>query len=69
MYQLWYNDRMTTTANTTGNRNKVAQVEAALAALLAETLRRGFFGTIRLELAVQDGTIQNVRKVVEQVER
>ena len=69
MYYFCYNDRMTTLANTTGNRTKIAQVEAVLAALLAETLRRGFFGTVRIELAVQDGTIQHVRKVVEQVER
>ena len=60
---------MTTAATTNGNRAKIAQVEAALAMLLAETLRRGFFGTVKIELSVQDGTIQHVRRIVEQVER
>lgn len=56
-------------AATQGNRTKVAQLEAALAELLSQTLRRGFFGVARLELTIQDGTIQQVRRVVEQVER
>ena len=60
---------MTTLANTSGNRNKVPQVEAVLAQLLGETLRRGFFGAVRIELAIQDGTIQTIRRVVEQNER
>lgn len=60
---------MTTLANTSGNRHKIPRVEAALAQLLSEALRRGFFGDVRIELAIQDGTIQSIRRVVEQVER
>jgi hypothetical protein len=37
--------------------------------LLGETLERGFFGTARLEWALQDGTIQNIKRTVERLER
>jgi hypothetical protein len=61
---------MHTTMNPThGNRIKLGQVEAALAELLAETLRRGFYGKVALELAIQDGTIQHLRRVVERIEK
>jgi hypothetical protein len=45
------------------------QVETAVAELLAETLRRGFHGKAVLELAIQDGTIQHLRRVVERIEK
>jgi len=32
-------------------------------------LKRGFHGTAGLEMTVQDGTIQHIRRKVEQVER
>jgi hypothetical protein len=54
---------------TQGNRVKLSQVETALAELLAETLRRGFYGKALLELAIQDGTIQHLRRAVEKIER
>jgi hypothetical protein len=57
---------MQTTMNPThGNRIKLGQVETAL----AETLRRGFYGKVALELAIQDGTIQHLRRVVERIEK
>ena len=31
--------------------------------------RRGFFGTAAVELSVQDGTIQHIRRMVERVEK
>ena len=31
--------------------------------------RRGFFGTAAVELSVQDGTIQHIRRKVERVEK
>ncbi len=43
---------METTNATRGNRMKLEQVEAALAGLLAETLRRGFHGKALLELVI-----------------
>ncbi len=59
---------MTTAASPT-NAKKVAQLEKALAEMLAATLKRGFFGTAAVEVSVQDGTIQHIRRKVEQVEK
>jgi hypothetical protein len=59
---------MTTTATTT-NAMKVAQLEKALAEMLAAALKRGFFGTAAVEVCVQDGTIQHIRRKVEQIEK
>jgi hypothetical protein len=60
---------MMTHGTTTGNAKKVAQLQAIMAELLAEALRRGFFGTAAIELNVQDGTIQHIRRCVERIER
>ncbi len=51
------------------NREKVDQVRSAMSELLAGVLKRGFHGTAALEMTVQDGTIQHIRRKVEQVER
>ncbi len=58
-----------THGKTPGNVKKVAQLEAAMAELLAETLKRGFHGTASVELSVQDGTIQHIRRRMERIER
>ena len=55
--------------NTPANAGKVAQVETAMAELLAQSLKRGFFGNVAVELSVQDGTIQNIRRTLTQVEK
>ncbi|MGO8690910.1 MAG: hypothetical protein ACLQLG_14910 [Thermoguttaceae bacterium] len=47
----------------------MAQLQQALDELLRESLRRGFFGTAAVELSVQDGTIQHIRRKVERIER
>jgi hypothetical protein len=60
---------MTTHVATTGNAKKVAQLQTAVAELLREALRRGFFGTAAVELSVQDGTIQHIRRTVERIEK
>jgi hypothetical protein len=60
---------MMTHSTTAGNAKKVAQLQSALAEMLAEALRRGFFGTAALELSVQDGTIQHIRRRVERIEK
>ncbi len=60
---------MMTHAITTGNAKKVAQLQAILAEVLRESLRRGFFGTAAIELSVQDGTIQHIRRTVERIEK
>jgi hypothetical protein len=41
----------------------------AFSEILAEALRRGFFGTAAVELSVQDGTIQHIRRRVERIEK
>jgi hypothetical protein len=60
---------MMTNAATNTNATKVAQLQQALAELLAATLKRGFFGTAAVEVSVQDGTIQHIRRKVEQIEK
>jgi hypothetical protein len=60
---------MMTQGTTTANAKKVAQLQSILAEMLTEALRRGFFGTAAVELSVQDGTIQHIRRKVERVEK
>lgn len=59
---------MTLTA-TPANQKKMAQLHAALGEILAEVLRRGFHGSAGIELSIQDGTIQTIRRKVEQTQR
>ena len=54
---------------TAGNAKKIAQLQAIMTELLAEALRRGFFGSAVVEVSVQDGTIQHIRRTVERIER
>lgn len=60
---------MTTLTETPANQQKTTQLHSALGRMLAEVLRRGFFGTACVELVIQDGTIQSIRRRVERVER
>jgi hypothetical protein len=60
---------MMTHVETPGNAKKVAQLQSIVAELLTEALRRGFFGTATVELSVQDGTIQHIRRMVERIEK
>jgi hypothetical protein len=60
---------MLTLDHTPTNKTKIDQLETALAAILAESLRRGFHGKAAIEWAVQDGTIQHIRRVVERLEK
>jgi hypothetical protein len=59
----------TTLSHTPVNQQKLALLERALAEILAEALRRGFHGTAGVELCVQDGTIQHIRRRVERIEK
>jgi hypothetical protein len=52
---------------TTAQRNKIDQIEAALAKLIAEASRRGFYGEAGLTLNVQDGSIQHFRVAMERL--
>jgi hypothetical protein len=60
---------MMTLVQTSANRQKVALLQAALAELLRESLQRGFHGTAGVEVSVQDGTIQHIRRKVERLEK
>ena len=60
---------MTPQATTPVNAKKLAQLQAIMAEILAESLRRGFFGTAVVEVSVQDGTIQHIRRTVERIEK
>ena len=51
------------------NQRKVAQLEEAVGELLAQVLKRGFFGSAGVELSIQDGTIQSIRRKMERIER
>jgi hypothetical protein len=51
------------------NQRKLTQLQAILAELLGEALQRGFHGTAAVELCVQDGTIQHIRRRLERIER
>jgi hypothetical protein len=58
-----------TLSTTPVNARKVAQLESTLAEMLADALRRGFFGTAAVELSIQDGTIQHIRRRVDRIEK
>jgi len=58
-----------TQSKNTGNAKRVVQLRAALEETLAEALRRGFFGTAAIELSIQDGTIQHIRRRIERIEK
>ncbi|MBN2216566.1 MAG: hypothetical protein JW719_04235 [Pirellulales bacterium] len=60
---------MVTRIKSPTNEQKVLQVRAALAEMLVEILRQGFHGTAGIELCVQDGTIQHIRRRIERIER
>ena len=56
-----------TRVQNTSQLNKIQQVEAAIAKLLAESSQRGFYGEAGLTLSVQDGHIQHIRVAVEKM--
>jgi hypothetical protein len=60
---------MTTLEHTPTNQTKLTQAQTAWQDLVRQTLRRGFYGSAIIELAVQDGTIQHVRHSIERLEK
>lgn len=60
---------MMTLNETPANRRKTAQLLASLEEMLAEVLRRGFHGRAEVELSIQDGTIQQICRRVERIDR
>ena len=51
------------------NERMIVLLREAMAEILAEALKRGYHGTVGIELSVQDGTIQHVRRSLERIER
>ncbi len=51
------------------NQKKMCQLRSAMAEILAGVLKQGFHGTAALEMTVQNGTIQHIRRKVEQLEK
>jgi hypothetical protein len=60
---------ITTLQETPVNERKISQLQVTLQQALLEALQRGFYGTVGLELSVHDGTIQQIRRRVERVEK
>lgn len=60
---------MNTVMTSPTNAAKAERLGIALEDLLKQALQRGFFGTLRLEAVVQDGTIQHIRRSLEQLEK
>ena len=52
-----------------GLESKSVRAEAALADVLRQALRRGFFGSAGVVLSVQDGHIQHIRLTVDRMIR
>lgn len=60
---------MMTVRETTANQKKLERLNSLLGEMLAEGLQRNFYGTLSVEVAIQDGTIQHLRRRVEQLEK
>ncbi len=51
------------------NEKKLSQIESELVEILRQITRRGFHGTGGVEVSVQDGTIQHIRRRMERLEK
>jgi hypothetical protein len=58
-----------TIAKTPANDRRIKHATRALNEIIVETTRRGFYGTAGIELSISDGTIQVIRRRMEQVEK
>jgi hypothetical protein len=56
-----------TRVNTVPQGNMIDRLEQALAQLVADASRRGFYGEAGLTLSVQDGRIQHIRVALERM--
>lgn len=55
--------------DTPANDRKVALLQRVMAEILVDTCQRGFYGSATLEFHVVDGTIQDIRRKTERVQR
>ena len=51
------------------NQQKLAHLAAVWREVLGDALKRGFYGTAAIEIAIVDGTIQHIRRKVERLEK
>lgn len=54
---------------TPANERMIGLLRKAIAEILGEALKQGYYGTAGIEFSVQDGTIQHVRRNMERIER
>lgn len=64
-----YNTPMIQKRPPTTNASKLLLAKESLQALLDQATRPGFHGSVSIEVAVQDGILQHVRKRLERLER
>jgi hypothetical protein len=60
---------MRSTRTTSANELRKALLDRAVREILAVAAQPGFYGTVSVELSVQDGVIQHVRQKVDRIER
>jgi len=60
---------MKTCCETPGNIARLEQLQTAWSQILREVLQRGVHGTAAIEIVVQDGVIQQLKRRIERVER
>lgn len=60
---------MTSKKQTPANRTKLERVAATCEALLDEVLQSGFHGVAQLKLVISDGTIQQIYRTIECVDK
>jgi hypothetical protein len=60
---------MITAPEIPGNKQKLARLTAVWQELLAAALKRDFYGKAMVEITVNDGVIQSIRKQVEHIEK
>lgn len=60
---------MITAPEIPGNKKKLAKLMEIWQELLATALKREFYGKAMVEITVNDGIIQSIRKQVERIEK
>ncbi len=60
---------MTNQRHSTAIRDKFQRLQQILEAMFEEALRGEFYGVLRVELMIADGTIQRIARSVEQFEK
>ena len=60
---------MTPLRETPANRKMIFQLQQVLSEILAESLQLGFHGTAEVKLKIHDGTIHEIRRTLERVDR